>query len=149
MEGCFLVCANRDSQPWLRPVRAQQFRLHEHRLGRFLLQVWRVAVFSQDAADYDPYSGAGSFSDAPVYGHALADLGYVEGIQRTNQGYPHLIEWTWPPACPSYAVCSHSSTKRQVSGLTLLLQVAFSSAITHPFCVFSRDTVARSGARIL
>ncbi len=56
------------------PVGAEEFGLGENGFGGFFFQVWRVAVFSQDAFHHHFDSGTGAFADGPVDGDALADL---------------------------------------------------------------------------
>ena len=56
-----------------RPLPTQKLGLLQHRLGRLLLLVRRVAVLAEERFDDGPHLGPGGLLDGPVDGHVRAD----------------------------------------------------------------------------
>ncbi len=56
------------------PIFTEDFSLFQDGLGRFLLFIWWVAVFAQNATDDYPDLSAGTFPQCPINRHAFADV---------------------------------------------------------------------------
>ena len=61
------------------PIRAQQFRLRQHGLGRLVLQVGRVPVLPENALHHHLDRRTGALPHRPVNRHAFANLRYQFG----------------------------------------------------------------------
>ena len=67
--------AVRESNRLRGPFCAEELCLCKDELGCFVLQVWRVAVLSEDAFDHHAHLSPSAFAQGPVDRHAFADLG--------------------------------------------------------------------------